>query len=504
MTLRNAGAGSGFAFAPRGHQCDGRHLPGLQPVAAAQPEPATDDVQPEKLRAVASPESVDGAAAAAAAPRAADAGAAAVAVQEEGVEERLDAARPDAADAVAAAAQRSRAVGAEPAARAAAGAGAAGIESAPPPPPLSIRTARKLLDAMRARGVAAQAETRAPRLGPLDDSWSPPSPPTQPDVVVRAARAVLRERRVAPGVGEWLVRLLLRVEADPQGGLGRQAPAPRRLPAPADPLRRRRCVGAAGVAARRRAPVQRRGRRRARRARPDADAPRPGPLPERDRAADAHGAPAPRLRDDGAGDRVDAVHRADRPTAPTAPTAPPSSARRPAVEPFRRDRNRRAVVAGRRAAAGRGRAPLPDAHRAGARGGVRAPVSVARVRVRGRAAPALPDARGHAGAEVARGVAAGLAADARRDAGLRGHGARGDSRARRLALGRRRRGRRLCLDRRAAAGPEARATQDAEPARRAGGLHAAAAAGHRGQAGADRRRGRLPRAPPPRGLRAAL
>ena len=34
-------------------------------------------------------------------------------------------------------------------------------ESAPPPP-LSIRTARKLLDAMRARGVAAQAETRAP------------------------------------------------------------------------------------------------------------------------------------------------------------------------------------------------------------------------------------------------------------------------------------------------------------------------------------------------------
>ena len=71
---------------------DGGHLPGLQPVAAKEPEPATDGVQPTQLRSLAS----KGSAAAAAAP---DAGAAAVALKKEGVEERLDAARPDAADA---------------------------------------------------------------------------------------------------------------------------------------------------------------------------------------------------------------------------------------------------------------------------------------------------------------------------------------------------------------------------------------------------------------------
>jgi len=86
---------------------------------------------------------------------------------------------------------------------------------APPPAPLSLATARKLLDEMRTRAVTEHASARKPRLAPLDASWSPPLSMTQPDVVVSAARAVLRERRVATGVGKWLVRLLLRVEADP-------------------------------------------------------------------------------------------------------------------------------------------------------------------------------------------------------------------------------------------------------------------------------------------------
>ena len=99
---------------------------------------------------------------------------------------------------------------------------------APPPAPLSLATAHKLLDEMRARAVAEHASARKPRLAPLDASWSPPLSMTQPDVVVSAARAVLRERCVATGVGEWLVRLLLRVEADP---LQRWAAKLRRLDA---------------------------------------------------------------------------------------------------------------------------------------------------------------------------------------------------------------------------------------------------------------------------------
>ena len=129
---RAAGYGRQIAARPSSvilplHYQDGRHLSGLQSVAAAQSEPSTVYLQPQELRSLASK---GGTTSAAAAPRAADAGAAAVAVQEKGVEERLDAARPDAADAVAAAAQRPRALGAEPAARAAAGAGASRVRAA--------------------------------------------------------------------------------------------------------------------------------------------------------------------------------------------------------------------------------------------------------------------------------------------------------------------------------------------------------------------------------------
>ena len=183
---------------------------------------------------------------------------------------------------------------------------------------------------MRARGVAAQAETRAPRLGPLDDSWSPPSPPAQPDVVVRAARAVLRERRVAPGVGEWLVRLLLRVEADPQEGWAAKlrrldaylhppipydAAAPGR---PASPPAVERPFSAAAV---------------------DALAgrvPTPTPL-DRARFLNATAQPTPTARRRLAFATTAPATASTRSTAPTAPTAPTARPprRRPAAPPSR-------------------------------------------------------------------------------------------------------------------------------------------------------------------------